>query len=126
MAVVDRWAGLTRTRRAQLGGARWEVRWRDDAGRQHRRRMDDHAAAEAFYAASHRKAAGGSSGVREALEKGFDVGLVVAHRHRDLRTLTVADAVAVHVASKRHLSARGLENVKVHAGHVVDELVARR
>ncbi|AFV90066.1 hypothetical protein PACID_22830 [Acidipropionibacterium acidipropionici ATCC 4875] len=32
--------------------------------------------------------------------------------------------MAVYVASKSHLSARGLENVMVHAGHVTDALGA--
>ncbi|GAA1392754.1 hypothetical protein GCM10009599_14610 [Luteococcus peritonei] len=58
------------------------------------------------------------------MARGFDAGLVTAHRLRDLHSLTVADAVAVYVASKSHLSARGLENVKVHAGHVTDALGA--
>lgn len=132
MAVVDLWEGKPRSFRDAArarGDRRWEARYRDGEGKQKRRRFHTRVEASDHLDANHRIERVISGVAPDALAEMLTTDYLRAMRVvADLRVmgdLTVEHAVEVHLHSKRNLAERGLENAKVHAGHVVDALGER-
>ena len=111
------------------GKKRYEARWRDASGKSRKKAFATQPEAWAWATAHEGEHDGGKiaatphtetpEALRKLLLSDHPEALRTIERMKSAGALTVAHAMEVHLFSKRHLSPRGLENARLHAGWVV-------